>query len=775
LEIVRRMGVTTITRKLFGKLQRLKTIAPSTRSYNTSRRIVSRPTDRTAATSTSLQGYCCRLSITYCCLFAAVSKATFSTAFTPLSHLNTPVPRLNTATFSTATATSSATTTSNSNTNNMPFPYVYDGDRPVPATELPSWMLPQRTRVLTETETETASNGKNTKDKNCVLYWMQRDVRTVDNWGLLLAQHLAQSKNLPLRVVHVLASPPPASDSDSKDESDEADDTPLPLERMRTTERHGKFLLGGLDCVHDELKAKNVPFHIVYHQDTTNSGIENPHVLGGFLQKYNPTVVVCDTGVLRHARRWNESPALRDALDAIDVPLYQVDAHNIVPIWYASPKREVGARTLRSKLHRLVDECLQKKDYKNGSIPDFVGNEHWKPSKSEQREANQKFDYESHQQFLNWDDSVKSVIKENPGTTAGIEKFEDFTKSGLRHFSMLRNDPNNEGVCSSLSPWFNHGHLSFATCMHLLRTHNRDAEGKASFVEEGFVRRELSDNFLWYAPDTYDALEAGAVWAQDSLELHRTDTREYIYRLCEFESGKTHDDLWNAAQFQLIRTGKMHGFLRMYWAKKILEWTSTPTDALRYAQYLNDKYSLDGRDPNGFCGVAWSIFGNHDMGWKEREIFGKIRFMNYKGCKRKFKVDQFVKKYPPAAKNAAMAEIDSVIASRTKKRNKIAAAAVPTPPVSSGSSDDDEPSPKRKKTASNKQSKKKNQKTVAVAAQANEVDVEDLSGLTKTAASRKTVKVLKAYLQSKGVSINDKNGKALLKAGLIDVLMSMSS
>jgi len=645
----------------------------------------------------------------------------------------------------------------------MPFSYIFDGDRSVPSTELPSWMLPQRTRVLTKTESNADSSG------DCVLYWMQRDVRTIDNWALLFAQHLAQSKKLPLRVVHVLSSPM-SENPRNTDENDEAHDTPPPLKRMRTTERHGKFLLGGLESVHDELKLASVPFDIIHYQDTTDSEDNNPHVLESFLEEHNPAVVVCDTSVLRHARRWNESPALRDALDDIGAPLYQVDAHNVVPIWYASPKREVGARTLRSKLHKVAEECLQNKYYKKGLVPDFVGNGHLKLSKSEQGKINDEFDYKSHKQFLNWDKTVKSVITEKPGTSAGLQKFENFKNSGLRSFSMLRNDPNNEGVCSSLSPWFNHGHLSFATCMRILRTHNRDADGKASFVEEGFVRRELSDNFLWYAPDTYDSIEAGAQWAQDSLELHRNDPREYIYRLDEFEAGKTHDDLWNAAQLQVVRTGKMHGFLRMYWAKKILEWTSTPTDALNYAQYLNDKYALDGRDPNGFCGVAWSIFGNHDMGWKEREIFGKIRFMNYNGCKRKFKVDQFVKLYPPAAENAANAKVDSVVASRTKKRNKIAAAAAPIEVESATSSDDNEPSPKRHKTSAKKQSKKKIAST-----QTDKEEVEDLNGLTKSAASKKTVKVLKAYLQSKGIAIVDRNGKPLLKAGLVDALMSMSS
>jgi deoxyribodipyrimidine photo-lyase len=709
------------------------------------------------------------LPFTYCCLLAVVSRSTtslirtsaFSTAFRysdnsysaskgVIHHQHNVLPK---ATFLKKTRTGSTTTRSistsisnMSNDNDMSFPYVYDGNRAVPSTELPSWMLSQRIRVLTETETVSDDN-KN----DCVVYWMQRDMRTIDNWALNLAQHYAKKSNLPLRVVHVITTPLP-----SNDEEDD-DDEPPPLEQLRTTERHGRFLLGGLEFVHDELKEKNVPFHII-HNSYDKQHQQHPNVLENFLNEYNPSVVVCDTNVLRHVRRWNESPAVKNALDTINVPLYQVDAHNVVPVWYASPKREVGARTLRPKLHKLVDECLQNKDYKNGSIPTFVGNEHLKNFKED---TNIDFDYQLHEQFLDWDDSVKDVLTKDqkPGTAGGKKQFDDFCNMGLRHFSMLRNDPNNDQISSSLSPWLNHGHLSFATCLRYLKTHNRDAEGKASFIEEGFVRRELSDNFLWYAPDTYDTLEAGAQWAQDSLELHTSDPREYIYKLDEFESGKTHDDLWNAAQIQVMNTGKMHGFLRMYWAKKILEWTSTPADALRYAQYFNDKYALDGRDPNGFCGVAWSIFGNHDMGWKEREIFGKIRFMNYKGCKRKFKVDEFVRKYPPAATNAAIAGNDQTVATQTKKRNKNAAA----------TSASILPAPSQKTT--NEPAKKKQKKA---AAKVNE-EVEDLGDLSKSALSKKTVKVLKAYIESKGVSIKAADGKPLLKAGLIELLMSLSS
>jgi len=227
-------------------------------------------------------------------------------------------------------------------------------------------------------------------------------------------------------------------------------------------------------------------------------------------------------------------------------------------------------------------------------------------------------------------------------------------------------------------------------------------------------------------------------------------------------------------QIQMMSTGKMHGFLRMYWAKKILEWTATPTDALRYAQYLNDKYSLDGRDPNGFCGVAWSIFGNHDMGWKEREIFGKVRFMNYNGCKRKFKIDEFVCKYPPAAENAVIAGDNQIVANRTKERNKLVALTVGstlTAPSSSDNDDNDKITKQRARNTTNEPTQKRQKKTVTIDVNDH---VEDLSGLSKSALSKKTVKVLRSYIQFKGASIK-RNGKPLLKAGLIEVSMSLSS
>ena len=155
------------------------------------------------------------------------------------------------------------------------------------------------------------------------------------------------------------------------------------------------------------------------------------------------------------------------------------------------------------------------------------------------------------------------------------------------------------------------------------------------FLEELIIRKELSDNFCFYN-SKYDSFEGFPDWAKKTLNDHRTDTREYIYTLEEFEKAQTHDKLWNDSQMQMIKTGKMHGYMRMYWAKKILEWSDTPENAIQTAIFLNDKYELDGRDPNGYTGIAWSIGGVHDRPWFNRSIFGMVRYMGSKAIEKKF-------------------------------------------------------------------------------------------------------------------------------------------
>jgi deoxyribodipyrimidine photo-lyase len=200
-----------------------------------------------------------------------------------------------------------------------------------------------------------------------------------------------------------------------------------------------------------------------------------------------------------------------------------------------------------------------------------------------------------------------------------------------------------------MSPYFNFGYISVQAAILRVKAAAKEnsipSDAVKSFVEEAVVRRELSDNFCFYNP-LYDSLKGASSWAQESLQAHASDKRDYVYSLKDLAQSNTHDDLWNAAQRQLVLEGGQHGFLRMYWCKKVLEWTESPEQALDFGQKLNDRYALDGNDPNGYVGVGWSIMGIHDMGWKERPIFGKIRFMNYNGCKRKFNIPQFVAMYP---------------------------------------------------------------------------------------------------------------------------------
>jgi len=486
-------------------------------------------------------------------------------------------------------------------------------------------MRRERTKVLNNQTTPNAS-GK------AIVYWMQRDVRTVDNWALLYANWLAELHHVPLQVMYCLH-PPPTEELESA----------LPPKIMletKMTHRHGSFMLGGLKCVHADLKARNIPLHVLMPSSPATVG----HAVLQLFNTVQPAMVICDFSPLRQYRDWMEH---QTAPKIQHIPMIQVDAHNVVPVWHASPKREVGARTLRPKLHKLVGTFLT--DYPPVVSDSAASHNLALPITCPD------FDLETYISYLDMDMSVPPVPWAKPGTEYAMTQFETFTKNGLPQFDQLRNNPNLPQICSNLSPWINHGHVSFQRLAILVKKLNKYANGTASYIEEGMVRRELSDNFVYYAPTNYDDLTAAADWAQQTLEQHATDPREWLYSTKELTDAQTHDGLWNAAQLQLTTQGTMHGFLRMYWAKKILEWTASPVIALRTAQYLNDKYALDGNDPNGFVGVAWSIMGIHDMGWKEREIFGKIRYMNYAGCQRKFKVDEFVEKYSPAGKNAIIA------------------------------------------------------------------------------------------------------------------------
>ncbi len=192
-----------------------------------------------------------------------------------------------------------------------------------------------------------------------------------------------------------------------------------------------------------------------------------------------------------------------------------------------------------------------------------------------------------------------------------------------------------------MSPYLHFGQISPLYVAIQISQHR--SPGKEAFLEELIVRRELSMNFVHYNQN-YDSFTGIPDWAKHTLDEHRQDPRKYMYSLEQLEQAQTHDPYWNAAQREMVITGKMHGYMRMYWGKKILEWTTKPEEAFSIALYLNNKYELDGRDPNSFTGVAWCL-GKHDRPWGRRPIFGNIRYMSAEGLKRKFNANKYAQKY----------------------------------------------------------------------------------------------------------------------------------
>jgi len=254
----------------------------------------------------------------------------------------------------------------------------------------------------------------------------------------------------------------------------------------------------------------------------------------------------------------------------------------------------------------------------------------------------QETDFESLIKDIKIDRSVGEVKSIEPGEEGAKKILDAFLGGGIEGYGSKRNNPDND-IQSGLSPYLHFGSISAQKAAMEVLASSAAGQDKDAFLEELIIRRELSDNYCYYNP-RYDDFEGFPRWARNTLDDHRGDPREYIYPADKLEGSATHDELWNAAQSQMVITGKMHGYMRMYWAKKILEWTPSPEEAQEIAIYLNDKYSLDGRDPNGYTGIAWSIGGVYDRAWGERPVFGKVRYMSYNGAKSKFDIKSYIKK-----------------------------------------------------------------------------------------------------------------------------------
>ncbi len=426
-----------------------------------------------------------------------------------------------------------------------------------------------------------------------VLYWMSRDQRVQDNWALLFAQELALQHQSPLVVAFCLV-----------------------RQFLGATRRQYEFMLQGLAEVEQALAAKGISFRLL-------AGAP-PEELPRFIEEHGIAQVVTDFDPLRIRREWKAAVAGR-----IAIPLYEVDAHNIVPCWQASPKLEWGAYTLRPKMRRALPDFLEA--FPSVRDHPFAWSHH-APT-----------DWERAARFPAVDEQIAAVDWLRPGEQAAQRMLRRFVEDKLAGYPDKRNDPNQDGQ-SDLSPYLHFGQIAAQRVALEVEESGAPRESREAFLEELIVRRELSDNLCFYNPD-YDRVTGFPQWARTTLDAHRRDPRPYLYSRDELEAAQTHDDLWNAAQLEMVRRGKMHGYLRMYWAKKILEWTESPEQAQEIAIYLNDRYELDGRDPNGYTGVAWSIGGVHDRAWGTRPVFGKIRYMSYNGSKGKFDVRAYVRKH----------------------------------------------------------------------------------------------------------------------------------
>ncbi|KAJ6712342.1 DEOXYRIBODIPYRIMIDINE PHOTOLYASE [Salix purpurea] len=359
---------------------------------------------------------------------------------------------------------------------------------------------------------------------------------------------------------------------------------------------------------------------------------EAEETIPAFLRDCGASLLVTDFSPLRQFRTCQNEICKRVS---DSVTIHEVDAHNIVPIRVASEKLEYSARTLRGKINKLLPEYLI--DFPMLQQP----NNKW---------------VEATNQSVDWNNLIDNVSRKGaevpeikwcePGEDAAMEVLmgstDGFLTKRLKNYSTDRNNPLKPKGLSGLSPYLHFGQVSAQRCaLEARKVRNLSPQSADAFLEELIVRRELADNFCFYQPN-YDSIHGAWEWARKTLADHASDKREHIYSKEQLEKAQTADPLWNASQLEMVCHGKMHGFMRMYWAKKILEWTRGPEEALAIAIYLNDKYEIDGRDPSGYVGCMWSICGIHDQGWKERPIFGKIRYMNYAGCKRKFDVDGYI-------------------------------------------------------------------------------------------------------------------------------------
>jgi deoxyribodipyrimidine photo-lyase len=437
-------------------------------------------------------------------------------------------------------------------------------------------------------------NESDVREGDYVLYWMQSSQRAEQNHALEYAAQRANEMGQRLLVVFGLT-----------------DDYP------EANLRHYAFMLEGLKDAQEALDGRGIKMVV-------RKGSPDEVAIGA---GKDASLVVTDRGYMRPQKRWREKVA-----GEVGCLVTQVESDVVVPVELASGKQEHAARTLRPKVGEYMEDFLVALT----------------PTKVEQRSTDMQAegldlsDIDGVLDGMDLDRSVGALSHLYRGGNSEAKKmFRRFLRNSFDGYVEHRNQPQTDDV-SHMSKYLHFGHVSPIWLALEARGSDAANDNIESFVEELVVRRELSMNFVFYNDD-YDSFSNLPGWAKETLRKHKDDEREYVYTTKQLESAQTHDEYWNAAMREMVYTGYMHNYMRMYWGKKILEWSNTPEHAYKTTLYLNNKYFLDGRDPNSFANVAW-VFGQHDRGWTEREVFGKVRFMSAGGLERKTKPEQYVEK-----------------------------------------------------------------------------------------------------------------------------------
>lgn len=422
-----------------------------------------------------------------------------------------------------------------------------------------------------------------------VLYWMQQSCRADFNHALEYA--IGRSNEMKLPVVVCFGITPNYPEA---------------------TARSYLFMLQGIMEMSERLAKRGIRF-ILQNRDPFKLAVD----LSG-----DAALIVTDRGYLRIQKQWREYVA-----QEVECPLVQVESDVIVPVEWVSEKQEYAARTIRPKIHKLIPDFLELPEpgSVNQRMPDFQA-ESIDPEKEVEKYADN----------LKKENNNVNVI--HGGYYHALKKLYDFTENRLDLYDR-RNDPSID-LTSGLSPYIHFGQISpLEVALAVMKS---GSSGADLFLEELIVRRELAVNFVNYNSH-YDSFEGIPGWAAKSLDVHESDMRPYLYSETELREGRTHDEYWNSAQRELVMTGRMHSYMRMYWCKKIIEWTQKPVDAFNLSLKMNNEYALDGRDPSSYTGVSW-CFGTHDRPWKERPVFGMVRYMAASGLERKFDIKAYVKR-----------------------------------------------------------------------------------------------------------------------------------